>query len=220
MSLLPQGLKEKRASAIAMAGAYAAIALIVGYLSFNLSNAYLESQDIAEAYDQASLQTLQREARLDAVLDETGAFEVSGPDVAATIALYDRLSAEAPTPLPLLAMVGPALGPHIVIHRIDWQVAGNGAGRDITLSLTIHIEPQAGDMTAAVAVADDFAARLAEQFPGLDVHVTDPPIDILPEQYLSGEVDLDGESGDDTDAGYEAVITVMLPDDWPAEPSS
>jgi hypothetical protein len=220
MSLLPPRLKEKRVGALAVAGAYAAIALIVGYLSFNLSDAYLEAQDIAEAYDQASIQTLQREARLDAVLDETGAFEVSGPEVADTIALYDRLSAEAPTPLPLLAMVGPSLGPYIVIHRIDWQVAGNGTGRNITLSLTIHIEPAAGDMSAAVAVADDFAARLADQFPGLDVRVTDPPIDILPEQYLSGEVNLDDEAGDGVDVGYEAVITVMLPDNWPVEPSS
>ena len=220
LSLVPRALYEKRMGSFVTAAAYALIALVIGYLSFNLSDAYLESQEIERAYEQASLQAVQREARLDAVLDEAGDFQVSGPEVADTIALYDRLAAGAPSPLPLLALLGPAMNAEIVIQRIDWQTPERAGTNDISLALTIHIEPEVGDIGAAVAVAAAFAVRIADRFPGLDVRVTDPPIDILPDQYLSGEVDLTDDADDTTEIGYEAVVSIFVPATWPPEPSS
>jgi hypothetical protein len=202
------------------AAAYASIALVIGYLSFNLSGAYLESQEIERAYEQASLQAVQREARLDAVLDEAGDFQVSGPEVADTISLYDRLAAGAPSPLPLLALLRPVMDPEMVIQRIEWQTPERAGTNDIRLALTIHIEPEVGDIGAAVAVADAFADRIADRFPGLDVRVTDPPIDILPDQYLSGEVDLTDDADETAEIGYEAVVSIFVPAIWPPEPSS
>jgi hypothetical protein len=220
MALLPQELYEKRAGALVTSAAYAVIALIIGYASFGLSDAFLESQDIDRAYEQASLQTKQRAARLGAVADEAGDIQVSGPEVADTIALHDSLSAQAPSPLPLLALVGTALTPQTVIHKIDWEVGDHGAMGEVSLALTLHIDASVASVGDAIDIADAFAASVAERLPGLDVRVTDPPIDILPDQVLSGEIDLSDSPGDGTGAGYDAVISIFLPAGWPLEPAS
>ncbi len=220
MRLLPQELYEKQAGAMATGAAYCAIAIAVGLVSFGLSDAYLASQDIGRTFEQASLQTLQHEAKLRSVLNETSGSQVAAPQVLDTIDLYDRLSTEAPSPLPLLAMIGPALGPDIVVHEIDWNVDGEVGATSVALALTVRIESKSGDFETAVNAANAFAARVADSVPGLDVSVTDPPVNVLPDQPLSGDVDLTGDGDGTAATSYDATISIHVPTGWPPDRSS
>ena len=220
MRLMPQELYEKRAGTMATRAAYCAIAIAVGFASFGLSDTYLASQDIGRTFDQASLQTLQHEAKLSSVMSETDGGHAAAPQISDTIVLYDRLATEAPSPLPLLAMIGPALGPDVIVHRIDWDVEHEANGTNVSLALTVRIETLSDSIEVAVNAANALAARVAERFPGLDVSVSDPPVDTLADQTLSGEVELMDDDEGITTNSYDATISIHVPTGWPPDRSS
>jgi len=219
LSLLPQALYEKRAGHFVSVAAYAMIALVIAWLSFDLSDAFVESWDIEQAYNEVSQQAVQREAQLDSMLDEAGEPQVSGPEIADTIALYDRLSAAKPSPLALLALVAPALGPDIVIRRIDWETPDRSDTRDARLSLNIHIASTDGDNAAAIGIVDAFSGRLAHRLAGLDVRVEALPLETSSEQTSASEAGSMAEDGD-VSSGHDAVVSIYVPVDWPRGPSS
>ena len=210
LSLLPEELYEKRAGALTTRAAYVFIALVVGYATFGLSEAYVESQEIDRTHRDIALMATEREAELEATANLAASFLVSAPEVADTVAIYDRLSTNAPSPMPFLALIGPTLGPDIVVHEVNWLVEEEAGLRDIRLAVTVHLDSTIGDMEDAVVMTDALAERMAAIMPGFEVRVTDPPVDILPNQNLIGEVVLDNMHGD-SETGFAAIISIILP---------
>ena len=210
LALLPEELYEKRAGALTTRAAYLFIAVVVGYASFGLSETYIESQEIDRTHRDIALMATEREAELDATASLATSFLVSAPEVADTVATYDRLSTNAPSPMPFLALIGPTLGPDIVVYEVDWTVEEEAGLRNIRLAVTVHLDSTIGDMEDAVAVTDALAERMAAIMPGFEVRVTDPPVDILPSQNLIGEVALDNMHGEG-ETGFAAIISIILP---------
>lgn len=156
--------------------AHMVVAVIAAYASFEISGSFFRSQTIGEAHRDIVLLIDERRSELAAATDLAQSYRVSASEVADTVEVFERLSGEAPSPLPLLAMAGPTLGSDIVVLEANWLVEENAGARDIRLVLTTHLDASDGGETSAVLVAGALSERMATTFQGFDVRVTGPAV--------------------------------------------
>ena len=77
--------------------------------------------------------------------------------------------------------------------------------------ISFDILESGGDVEVAMALSQETADRLAELFPGLVVEITGPPLDVLPTQSLSGQIDLSNNAEDAEHRIFHTEITLRVP---------
>jgi len=210
LALMPDEIIHHRLGSLTLRAGYALTFSVVGYLSFDLTSAYLRSQDLRDQVAHFSQAATALSDELNHAIEIRGGYSVSAPEVSDTIDLYDRLQAAVPDPMPLLAILAGRLGPEVRANKVVWVVDEGAEIARSRLVVTFDILEVEGDVVAAMAVSDALGADLAAALPGLDVSVTGPPADVLPTQSLVAELDLLGGGPREEERTFTTEITVRM----------
>ena len=211
LALMPEEIVHHQVSMMTTRLGYILTVVVVGWLSYELVNAYLIKTDLETQVERLNEISVERTSELNHAIQVRGGYTVSAPEVTDTISLFDRLQAEAPSPLPILALLATRIDDNLRANRIAWLVAGTASGVEANLVISFDILESGGDVEVAMALSQETADRLAELFPGLVVEITGPPLDVLPTQSLSGQIDLSNNAEDAEHRIFHTEITLRVP---------
>jgi hypothetical protein len=211
LALMPEEIVHHQVGILTTRAGYVATVLVVAYLSYGLVDAWLVGADMKEEADRLAAMSAERAAELNQAIRLRGGYSVSAPEVTDTIELYDRLEAAVPTPMPILAALASRLGENVRANRINWAVSASSIGGQAQLVLSFDILDSGGDVEVAMEISQSVADQLAGLLPGMEVVVTGPPLDVLPTQSLSGQLDLSTAAAEAEERVYTTEITIGVP---------
>jgi len=211
LAVMPEEIVHHRVSMMTTRVGYILTVVVVGWLSYHLVNGYLIKSELERQVERLNAISLDRTGELNHAIQVRGGYTVSAPEVTDTITLFDRLQADAPSPMLVLAVLANKIGDNLRANRVGWMVSDTTIGIEAKLVFSFDILESGGDIEVAMAESQATADRLAELFPELVVEITGPPLDVLPTQSLTGEIDLRSSPEDIEERAFQTEITVLVP---------
>ncbi len=211
LPLMPDEIVHHQVAMMTTRAGYMVTVAVIGWYSYQLVNTYLANLELADQAELLLQISLERTDELNHAIQVRGGYTVSAPEVTDTIALFDQLEAEVPSPLPMLAVLASKLDEGMRANRVAWSVNGTVDGAEAVLVLAFDILDAGGNVETAMSMSNAVADQIAGLLPDVTVEVTGPPLDVLPTQSLSGQVDLSSDAAPVEDRIFQTEITIRVP---------
>ena len=211
LALMPEEIVHHQVGILTTRAGYVATVLVVAYMSYGLVDAWLVRSDMQDEVDQLIALSAERTEELNQAIRLSGGYSVSAPEVTDTIELFDQLEISVPSPMPILAALASRLGDNVRANRINWAVSSSSTAGEAQLIMSFDILDAGGNVEVAMGISQSVAEQIAALLPGMEVAVTGPPLDVLPTQSLSGQLDLSTSAADAEERIYTTEITIGVP---------
>ena len=211
LPLMPEEIVHHQVAMMTTRAGYLLTVAVIGWFSYQLVNTYLVNIDLNDQAELLHQISLDRKDELNHAIQVRGGYTVSAPEVTDTITLFDQLEADVPSPLPILAILASKLDENVRANRFAWSVSSTLEGREAVLVISFDILDAGGNIETAMGESTALAEQIAALLPDVVVEVTGPPLDVLPTQSLSGQVDLTSNAAEVEDRIYQTEVTIWVP---------